>query len=239
MPLDVTIYSRYSPRPFGETSESIELQTETCMQMIHSRPNAYKFAKAFEDRELSGGRADNRPGLQAALDETCKRKGILMCYSVSRLARNTRDCLEIADRLARCDAHLCLLDMNVDTSTPMGRCFLTLMSAFAELERRQTGQRTSDAMKRMQNNGRVMSRYAPFGWNIDPVSKMLKPNKQEQIALSVIDAAEGNGVLAATRLNKMGLFTRAGGKWYPCDVERIGERSLKMFRAQKEGSLQV
>lgn len=230
---EVVIYARFSPRPDASESESIEMQVECCQKFIAARPNYYKFAMAFEDREISGGRADNRPGLQLALDEVCKRKAILMCYSVSRLARNVKDALEIADRLERCGANLCLLDLQIDTTTPMGRCYLTIMGAFAELERRQIGQRTSDAMKRKQANGKRMSRHAPFGWKFGDADRLV-PEPNEQAALEIIDKS-GDAVLASERLNRMGLFTRQQKPWYPSEVARIGKRSLEAYRAQKVG----
>ena len=52
------------------------------------------------ERGLSGGRADNRPALQEALAAT-RRGDALVVYSLSRLARSTRDTLEIADALDR------------------------------------------------------------------------------------------------------------------------------------------
>ncbi len=46
---------------------------------------------------MSGGRADNRPGLQAAIALACKRKAVLVVYKLDRLARNTRDALDVLE----------------------------------------------------------------------------------------------------------------------------------------------
>ena len=66
------------------------------------------------NRRISGGRADNRPGLQAALADACKRRGVLVVYSLSRVARSTRDALAIAERLDKAGADLVCIETMVD-----------------------------------------------------------------------------------------------------------------------------
>ena len=52
------------------------------------------------DAGISGKRADNRPGLQDALAAICeRRRGALVVFSLSRLARSTKDAIAIAERL--------------------------------------------------------------------------------------------------------------------------------------------
>ena len=64
--------------------------------------NGYVLDDIKVDRGLSGGRADNRPALQEAL-ASVRRGDVLVVYSLSRLARSTRDTLEIADALEPVD----------------------------------------------------------------------------------------------------------------------------------------
>ena len=59
----------------------------------------------FRDEGISGKRSDNRPGLVAALDAVGKGDA-LVCYSLSRLSRSTKDTLTIADLLAKREADL-------------------------------------------------------------------------------------------------------------------------------------
>jgi len=120
---------------------------------------------AFEEPEVSGGRADNRPKLQAALDLACKRKATLVVYSLDRLARNVDDARAISKRLEKAGANLAILQMRVDTTTPYGKLFFTIVAAFAEFYREDIAQRTSRAMLKHQADGRRMGRLdrCPFG----------------------------------------------------------------------------
>jgi len=61
------------------------------------------------DNDMSGGRADNRPGLQAAIALACKRKAVLVVYKLDRLARNTRDALDVLEQLQKSKADLASL----------------------------------------------------------------------------------------------------------------------------------
>jgi DNA invertase Pin-like site-specific DNA recombinase len=78
-------------------------------------------ARTYADEGLSGKRADNRPGLQGAIAHACETHGVLVVYSLSRLARSTRDAIDIAERLAKCKADLVSITEKIDTTTSMGR----------------------------------------------------------------------------------------------------------------------
>ena len=60
---------------------------------LHDR----ELISVHEDAGVSGSSIDHRPGVRAALDEACHRRGALVVHSLSRLARSTRDTLLIAD----------------------------------------------------------------------------------------------------------------------------------------------
>jgi len=72
--------------------------------LAYCKANDYTVVDAFEEPEVSGGRADNRPKLQAALDLACKRKATLVVYSLDRLARNVDDARAISKRLEKAGA---------------------------------------------------------------------------------------------------------------------------------------
>lgn len=92
----------------------------------------YDIEKWFIEK-ISGKNTD-RPQLQAALDFV--REGdTFYVHDFSRLARNTRDLLEIADFLKEKGARLVSNKENVDTDTPTGKLMFTMIAALAEFER--------------------------------------------------------------------------------------------------------
>src|SRR6516165_5971489 len=167
MSTHAVLYARFSPRPGAETCESVEKQLERCRAYCNG--HAYDVVAQYSDKDLSGSRADNRPGLQRAIAAACRQSAILCVYSLSRLARCTRDAIDLAERLNTAGADLAVIQENVNTRSPMGRFIFTLFSALAQLEREQIAERTSTAMLRHQAKGLRMTRpdRCPYGWRPD------------------------------------------------------------------------
>ena len=129
------VYTRFSPRPKEQAAEcdSIDKQVERCS--AYCTANDYTIIDTYQEPEASGGRAENRPKLQAALTQACKLKATLVVYSLDRLARNVDDARAISKRLEKAGANLAILQMRVDTTTPYGKLFFTIVAAFAEFYR--------------------------------------------------------------------------------------------------------
>ena len=86
-----------------------------------------------EDAGISGASAEKRPGLQAALNEACRKKAVLLVFSLSRLARSTMDALLISERLERAGADLVSLSEKIDTTTAAGRSCLVMYTVSPRL----------------------------------------------------------------------------------------------------------
>jgi DNA invertase Pin-like site-specific DNA recombinase len=96
--------------------------------------------RIYEDK-VSGARRD-RPQLARMLDQM--REGdVVVVYRLDRLARSTRDLLEIAEQLREADAGLRSLgEPWADTTSPAGRMVLTVFAGIAEFERALIQERT-------------------------------------------------------------------------------------------------
>ena len=82
------------------------------------------------------------------------RKGdTVYCESISRIARNTKDLLNIIEELNQKQVDFVSLKENIDTSTPQGKFMLTVFGAMAELERECILQRQKEgiAIAKSQN----------------------------------------------------------------------------------------
>ena len=222
------IYARFSPRPNAEECDSVEKQIERCR--AYCAGHGYQVVAERSDKDLSGGRADNRPGLQEAIALACQRKAILCVYSLSRLARCTRDAIDVAERLGATGADLAVIQESVNTRSPMGRFVFTLFSALAQLEREQIAERTSCAMLRHQAEGRRMTRAdrCPYGWRPDPAdATLLVEDAEEQAAIVRIrqERDRGQGLREiARRLDQAGIDCR-GRPWSHSAVRSVLQRA--------------
>lgn len=224
------LYGRFSPRPAekeASISDSITVQFDHCMKFADQK--GLEIIDSFKDEYASGKSQNGRPGLIRALQLVTKQKCVLLTYSLSRLARSTTDALQIAKRVEHAGGELMTVKDTIDTSSPMGRFFFTMIAAIAEMEREWISERTSDAMKSHQSNGRRMSDRTPYGWTLDPTNpKLLVEDPQEQAAiacmLKCLSEGLGNNAIA-TRLVEEGFLPRSGRPhWDLSTLRRILKR---------------
>ena len=217
------IYTRYSPRP-GE-SDSCKVQAEKCRAYcgIHDMV----VIAEHRDEGLSGGTLA-RPGLTSSIELCCAKRAALVVYALARFARSTKDAITIVDQLDRARADFISVSESIDTTTPHGRFMFTLTAALAQLEREQIAERTSTSMLVHQRNGRRMSRFAPYGWEIDPENpKNLIPNEEETKAIErvlFLHADGSSNAQIAEQLNANDVPYRNQRPWYREAVRRVVRR---------------
>lgn len=182
----------------------------------------------FRDEGLSGKRADNRPGLAAALDAAARSGAALVVYSLSRLSRSVRDTLDIADRLRKRGADLVSLTENLDTTTAAGRMVFNLLSVLNEFEREQIGERTRDALRHLRAQGFKTGGDVPYGFRPAAGGRLVE-DPAEQRAIARIRELRAKGYTFAeigAELEGEGYRTRRGRThWHPQTVKRIIERA--------------
>jgi DNA invertase Pin-like site-specific DNA recombinase len=115
-------------------------------------------AKVYAEK-MSGARSD-RPELGKLLKRLAGGD-VLMVTRLDRLARSTRDLLNILDEIGKRDAGFkSLADPWADTTTPHGRLMLTVLGGLAEFERSLILARTSDGRTRAKAKGVKFGRPA-------------------------------------------------------------------------------
>ena len=103
--------------------------------------------------EKVSGKDTNRPELQAMLDFV--REGdTIYIHDFSRLARSTKDLLEIVDQLTAKGVHLVSNKENIDSSTPTGKLMLTMIGAIAEFERQNLLERQAEGIAIAKREGK-------------------------------------------------------------------------------------
>lgn len=101
----------------------------------------------------------NRPKLQELLDYA--REGdVVHIHDFSRLARSTKDLLDIVELLNRKGVTLVSNKENIDTSTPTGKLMLTMIGAINEFERANLLERQKEGISIAKRNGKYKGRKA-------------------------------------------------------------------------------
>lgn len=154
--------------------------------------NGYTLDETFTDAGLSGKRADNRPGLQAALTRACAKRAALVVYSLSRLARSTKDAISIAERLDRAGADLVSLTERIDTTSAAGKMLFRLLAVLAEFERDLVSERTTAALAHKSRNGERVGEI-PYGFRLADDGVALLPDDPEQSIIGEIRIMRAGG----------------------------------------------
>jgi len=109
--------------------------------------------------EKVSGKNTNRPELQKML-EFVREGDTIYIHDLSRLARSTKDLLEIVELLQKKGVHLVSNKEAIDTSTATGKLMLTMIGAIAEFERANLLERQREGIRIAKENGVYKGRKA-------------------------------------------------------------------------------
>jgi len=95
---------------------------------------------------------------------------VVICESISRFARNTRDLLELVERLTGKNVEFISKKEAIDTTTPTGKFMLTIFGAVAELEREYILQRQREGIAIAKQKGKYTGRKTIIHPDFDKVT---------------------------------------------------------------------
>jgi len=118
----------------------------------------FEVVHEYEDRGVCGKKA-RRPGLDALMADARRKKfSVVLVAAFDRIARSTRNFLQIVDELDSLGIEFISRREGVATGDAMGRLFVTIISAIAELERSLVVERVKSGMRRAKLEGRQIGR---------------------------------------------------------------------------------
>jgi DNA invertase Pin-like site-specific DNA recombinase len=151
------IYARVST-----PDQHVETQLYDLRKLAANR--GFEVSREYCDRGVSGSKA-KRPGLDAMMADA--RRGefsVLLVAAFDRVARSTKNFLEIVDELHDLQVEFISKREAIDSTGPMGRMFITLIGSIAELEKSILVERIKAGMRRARMEGQRLGR-APL--NVD------------------------------------------------------------------------
>ena len=173
----IAIYSRKSK--FTGKGESIGNQVELCKDYVRNMFGEAYVGRCvvFEDEGFSGGNL-KRPAFQRMMADVRKRKfKAIVVYRLDRISRNISDFTGLIDELSKLDVSFVSIREQFDTSTPMGRAMMFIISVFSQLERETIAERIRDNMHELAKTGRWLGGNAPTGFKSEAVSKVTVDGK--------------------------------------------------------------
>ena len=151
----------------------------------------------------------------------------MVVYSLSRLARSTKDTIAIGEQLEKSGADLVSLSERIDTTSAAGKMLFRMLAVLAEFESDVISERTILGMDCKRDRGESLGK-TPFGFDLAGDGVTLVENASEQNVLRLIRKlrAEGESLRKiAAELTRRGIRTKEGNDtWTHTAVNRIIKR---------------
>ena len=200
--LRVAAYCRVSTDSDAQL-ESLDTQKEHYKNYITSRDD-WAFAGLYFDEGITGTKADKRPML-LQLIEDCKAKKIdfVITKSISRLSRNTTDCLEIVRTLLSLDIPIYFEKENINTGSMESELFLSILSSMAEGESASISENNKWSIKKRFLDGTYKLGYVPYGYRWKDGEILVDPAQAKIVKRIFRELLSGKGTEAiAKELNQ-------------------------------------
>lgn len=208
-PIQAVMYARVSTEEQATEGYSIKAQKD--LLNTYAEKHNLTIISEYIDEGKSGKSIDGRPQMIHLLEDAKQEKfEAVIVYKLDRLARKTRDSLEIVETLGSHGVQLISLSENIDTTTPHGKMFYTVLSSLAEMERDQIVGRVKMGMTQRAKEGKWNGGQC-FGY--DAKEKKLVVNENEaKIVKEIFDYADqGFGYKKIVGiLNQKGYITKRG-----------------------------
>jgi len=199
-------YYRVSTDKQAESGLGLEAQTSAVHQAVTAR--GWQIVAELTDAGVSGKNLQ-RPALTEALEMLkAGTADVLVVKTLDRVSRSVVDFAWLMGKATKGGWALVALDLDIDTSTPMGEMVANVYVSVGQMERKLIGQRTSAAMQAGKAQGKRYGR---------PVQ--MAQSTREFIAQAHESGHSLRQIVAL--LEAEGIPTARGGQWTAATVRRV------------------
>jgi DNA invertase Pin-like site-specific DNA recombinase len=149
----VALYARVST---ADQHSGLESQIRALRD--HCDKNGISNYELFTDENISGAKV-SRPSLDRMMGLVKKGEfSTLIVYSFSRFARSTTHLLSALEEMKKSETEFISITEKIETNSPMGRCFFTVIAAIGQLERELIVERVKNGLRNAKLKGKQIGR---------------------------------------------------------------------------------
>ncbi len=208
-----------------QAAEGISLEAQRAKIEAWAEATDATLMEVIEDPAVSGSRPlAERPGgsrIAAMLDQRAPSVDAVVISRLDRLGRNASETLAHLHRFANGKLGLVSILDRLDLSTPQGRAMAGVAAVFGQLERELIGQRTAEALARLQAEGKPYSAL-PFGF-IRQGDRLLPHPDEQRVIKQILELRYSRCSFReiASWLNGESIPAKRGGSWSPMSVRSV------------------
>jgi site-specific DNA recombinase len=217
----VAIYVRVSTFEQAKEGFSIPAQIERLRAFCKSQ--GWEIVEEYIEDGYSA-KDLKRPHMNRMIKDLQRKKfDIVLVYRLDRLTRSVLDLYELLKLFDQHDVSFKSATEVYDTSTAMGRLFITLVAALAQWERENLGERVKFGIEQMIDEGKKPGGHSPYGYKFDKDFNCTIIEDEANIVRKIFQwYADGYGFRAISeRLTSMGIKPRLAAIWNHNSVRDI------------------
>ena len=173
----------------------------------------------YADEGITGTRMDKREDLNRLLTD-CRKGKIdkVLVKSISRFARNTRDCLASLRELSRLGVSVQFEKENIDTGTLTTELMVSVSGSLAQQESISISQNQRMSYQRRMERGEFITCKAPFGYRLIDGKRLEVISDEAKLVRWMFNAYLSGHSLEwiAEQMTKTGVSTTDGKPYWQC-----------------------
>ncbi|KQL45529.1 DNA recombinase [Brevibacillus choshinensis] len=214
------VYIRVSTEEQAREGFSIAAQREKLLSYVHSQD--WTLTNLYVD-EGASAKDTNRPELTRLLaDIQSGGIDVVLVYRLDRLTRSVLDLYQLLQRFERYGVRFKSCTEVYDTTTAMGRLFITLVAALAQWERENLAERVKLGMEQMVKERKRPGGPPPYGYELIDGNLTVHPTEASVVQAMFGQYARGDSPRKiADYANRLGARGKNGAKWSASAVLRL------------------
>ncbi|MEN3132961.1 recombinase family protein [Bacillus cereus] len=219
--MKVAIYVRVSTQEQAREGFSIPAQLESLRAFCKSQH--WKIVEEYKE-EGKSAKSTDRPQIQKMLKDMRNKKfELVLVHKLDRFTRSVSDLYNLLEYMEKYEVNFRSATEVYDTTTAMGRLFITLVAALAQWERENLAERVKFGIEQMIDEGKRPGGHSPYGYKFDKFFNCTVIENEAKWVVKVFNwYIQGLGYRKiAKRLNDHNVPPRIAKKWTTASIYKL------------------
>ena len=185
--------------------------------------DSWQLAEIYADEGITGTSAAKRDDFQRMLSD-CRKGRIdkILVKSISRFARNTKECLEYIRELKELGISVFFEEHNIDTRMVTSEMLTAILASCAQAESESISKNMRWSYQKRMLSGTYIPSSVPYGYRLKEKQIVVEPDEAVVVAqIFTLYLAGYSKLKIAAELNSRGIRTRKGNPWDYCAIRYI------------------